>query len=111
MLVECFRDLFHALMELSSSSCTSVGFYTVWRMQAVLSLLNFYCFPPDCLCKSRSQPPSIRRDVKYRARRTRIERSEREVERWRVSLKAPEGEDEETEKKSNRKIKIVWNRK
>lgn len=110
MLLECFRDPSHALIEHSSSSCTSVGFYTVWCTQAVLSLLNFYCFPPDCLCKSRSQPPSIRKDVKYRVR-TRIERSEREVERWRVSLKAAEGADEETEKKSNRKIKIVWNTK
>lgn len=42
-------------------------------VRAARSRLNFHWFPPDCLCESGSQPPSIRKDVKYRARQTRIE--------------------------------------
>lgn len=61
-------------------------------MRAARSLLNFHWFPPDCLCESGSQPPSIRKDVKYRARRTRIESGregggEREGERLRKAGK------------------------
>lgn len=71
-------------------------------VQAACSLLNFHWFPPDCLCESGSQPPSIRKDVKYRARRTRIE-SGRKVggEREKESdSKGKKRTDEKTDKGS-----------
>lgn len=49
-------------------------------------LETFIAFPSDRLCESRSQPSSIRKDVKYRARRIKIE--QRETERWSVTRKA-----------------------
>lgn len=49
------------------------GFIPHGTVQAACSLLNLHWFPPDCPCERGSQPPSIRKDVKYRARRTRIE--------------------------------------
>lgn len=70
-----------------------LGFILHGTAQAACSLLNFHWFPPDCLCESGSQPPSIRKDVKYRARRTRIE-SGREGggERRRATPKAGKGQ-------------------
>lgn len=72
--------------------CAFVRFYT-GTARAARSLLNFHWFPPDCLCESGSQPPSIRKDVKYRARQTRIE-SGREGggERRRATPKAGKGQ-------------------
>lgn len=48
-------------------------FDTAWFCESCSSLLNFHWFPLDWLCECGRQPPSIRKDVKYRARRTRIE--------------------------------------
>lgn len=70
-----------ALMELSADYCccwraVCMGYVLrIMRgtMRAARSLLNFHWFPPDCLCECGSQLPSIRKDVKYRARQTRIE--------------------------------------
>lgn len=62
-------------------------------VQVAHSLLNFHWFPPDCLCECGRQPPSIRKDVKYRARWTRIENGrERGGERSRATLKAGTGQ-------------------
>lgn len=55
-------------------------------IQAATSLLNFHWFPPECPCECGSQTPSIREDVKYRARWTRIERGR---ERGGESRKTP----------------------
>lgn len=75
-----------------SAVCICWGFIPHGTARAARSLLNFHWFPPDCLCESGSQPPSIRKDVKYRARRTRIESGregggEREGERLRKAGK------------------------
>lgn len=79
--------------------------------QAALSLSNFHWFPPDCLCESGSQPPSIRKDVKYRARRTRIESGGEGGGERRVTLKAGKGQMRRREGKLNRMIKRVGNGK
>lgn len=69
------------------------GFILHGTAQAARTLLNFHWFPPDCLCECGSQPPSIRKDVKYRARRTRIERGrEGGGERRRATPKARKGQ-------------------
>lgn len=69
-LMELSADYYHLLLE----CCVHVlGFILHGTGQVACSLLNFHWFPPDCLCECGRQPPSIRKDVKYRARRTRIE--------------------------------------
>lgn len=69
-----------------------IDFILQGAVQAARSLSNFHWFPPDCLCESGNQPPSIRKDVKYRARRTRIESGGEGGGERRVTLKAGKGQ-------------------
>lgn len=71
----------------------ALNFIPHGTMQAAYPLLNFHWFPPGCLCESVRQSPSIRKDVKYRARQTRIVNGgEGGRQKWRATPVAGKGQ-------------------